>query len=278
MSRSSHRRLFVALAALVAVLGGLAGAAAAPVSDEELEEFLRKAKVVSMEPIGTGVTRPKRVTLERDGTTLRAAFKTVDSRIDRARLQDGTIQLAFTDSFHNERAAYLLARELGIRMVPVTVIRSIGADRGALTLWIEDAMTEKDFREQGVEPIESLDFQRDLMAIFDALIHNDDRNTGNQLITRSDNRLHLIDHSRSFRNDEELPDRFLNRRCRLTRTLWERIEGLDDERIQRLLKKHLNRKQIRALLARREHLLTKLQVDLQTHGEEVLLTDWTHLH
>ena len=77
MSRSSHRRLFVALAALVAVFGGLAGAAAAPVSDEELEEFLRKAKVVSMEPIGTGVTRPKRVTLERDGTTLRAAFKTV---------------------------------------------------------------------------------------------------------------------------------------------------------------------------------------------------------
>ncbi|ANM31546.1 hypothetical protein ABI59_21245 [Acidobacteria bacterium Mor1] len=277
MPRLSHGRGALALLALILLLGAPSGAGEAPTDDTEVERFLRKGKIVSIEPIGTGVTRPKRVTLELDGVTLRAAFKNVDSRIDRAVLQDGTVQLAFTDSFHNERAAYLLARKLGIRMVPVTVVRSIGADRGALTIWVEDAITQKAFREKGVEPDESLAFQRDLMAVFDALIHNDDRNTGNQLIT-PDNRLHLIDHSRSFRNAGVLPEHFLTGRYRLTRELFESIEQLDGDEVKKLLRRHLNGKQIKALMARRDQVVTKLQVDLQNHGEEALFTDWTHLH
>ncbi len=277
MPRLSHGRGALALPVMILLLWAPLWAGEALTDDAGLERFLRKGKVVSIEPIGTGVTRPRRVTLELDGVTLRAAFKHVDSRIDRAVLQDGTVQLAFTDSYHNERAAYLLARKLGIRMVPVTVVRSIGADRGALTLWVEDAITEKAFREKGVEPDEELAFQRDLMAVFDALIHNDDRNTGNQLIT-ADNRLHLIDHSRSFRNSREVPEHFLAGRYRLTRELFQSIEQLDGDEVKKLLRRHLNGRQIKALMARRDQVLTKLQIDVQNHGEEAVFTDWTHLH
>ena len=48
-------------------------------SDAELEDFMRTAPVVNIESIGTGVTKPKRVTQERDGMINDAVFKYEDT-------------------------------------------------------------------------------------------------------------------------------------------------------------------------------------------------------
>ena len=42
------------------------------------DEFLLTATIVNVEEVGSGVTRPLRVTLEQDGVTRRAVFKSGD--------------------------------------------------------------------------------------------------------------------------------------------------------------------------------------------------------
>ena len=44
------------------------------------ENFLTKAKIVSTRPLGSGITRPLQVTLELDGVTRLAVFKSIDER------------------------------------------------------------------------------------------------------------------------------------------------------------------------------------------------------
>ena len=44
-------------------------------SDEEVMEFMRTAKVVSMREIGEGITRPEVVILEKEGIQMRAQFQ-----------------------------------------------------------------------------------------------------------------------------------------------------------------------------------------------------------
>ena len=45
--------------------------------DAAIESFLLEARVVSVEEIGSGITRPQRVLLELDGEEREAAFKNV---------------------------------------------------------------------------------------------------------------------------------------------------------------------------------------------------------
>ena len=47
-----------------------------------------------------------------------------------------------------------------------------------------------------------------VMRMFDALINNTDRNLGNQLYTRPDWKLHLIDHTRAFSRSRKIPDTY----------------------------------------------------------------------
>jgi len=51
-------------------------------TDDEVLEFLRTAKVVSMQNIPVGVTRPRQAVLEKDGIRSRAIFRDVDSEME----------------------------------------------------------------------------------------------------------------------------------------------------------------------------------------------------
>ena len=245
--------------------------------DRATERSLKKGRVVSMKEIGTGVTRPKKVELTYEGETAKAAFKDVNFSKPLARLGDGTVEAGFTDSYRYEPAAYLLARRLGIQMVPVAVTRSIGGKPGALIAWIDGAMTEKERRAEQDEVGADLEIQQDLMEIFDALIANVDRNLGNQLITRADGRLYLIDHSRAFREDTELTDRFLARDLQLTRELHAALQSLEYKELRSMLKSFLKPKQIKSLLVRRDAILQKIEIDMQNRGDSVFC-DCLHLH
>ena len=152
----------------------------------EIETFLKKAKVTERKKIGTGTTKPEKVRLELDGQVRFAVFKKVGRSYD---------------SWKSEIAAYELDKLLGLGMVPPTVERRIGLGQGCLQLWVE-GVTMKDF---GGEPVDPGFWRQQVsvMWLFDDLIANVDRHLNNALVT-ADQRLVLIDNSKTFNTDRRL--------------------------------------------------------------------------
>jgi hypothetical protein len=154
---------------------------------EEIEYFLKKASITERKEIGTGVTKPEKVTLERDGVVRQACFKRIDVKQQ--------------DSWRSEIAAYELDKLLGLGMVPPTVERTIGGRRGCLQLWMTGVTMEA--FEGTVPDIESWRDQVSVMWLYDDLIANCDRHLNNAIVSPK-HRLILIDNSKSFRSDEGL--------------------------------------------------------------------------
>lgn len=234
--------------------------------DGQIEEFLLHGKVVKSEEIGVGVTDSRKLLLEYRGETMSAAFKTIDIELL------GTVQMegqppraGFTDRAVYERAAYLVDRFLGLDMVPVTVMRTIDDQEGAVIYWIPDAIRESERREKGMTPPDpgALEYQKELRRVFDVLIGNEDRNQGNELITPADWKLHLIDHSRAFRRSKRMPDRFLDSSFRPPPAFYERLLAVDRESMFELLDGVLDKYRIKALVVRRDRMIEKFERDFR---------------
>jgi hypothetical protein len=241
----------------------------APIQGPELEAFLRRAVVSDIRPIPRGVTKPRRVTLTLDGVRRDAAWRVInDSRIGITSLGRGEREMDFEDTWRTDCAAYELDKLLGLGMVPATVERVISGERGSLTLWIEDAVTEQERRDRNLLPPDPEAWSRQVfkMRMFDNLIHNIDRNLGNSLIT-DDWQLRLIDHSRSFRKATTLrePDQL----ARFSRSMLEAMERLEKETLRERMGRYVTVFQIDALLERRDRLLALAKKVAAERGDVV---------
>jgi hypothetical protein len=241
-----------------------ASAAAMPaedaMTDEELEDFLATAEIVEVEEVGTGVTRPLRVTLLKGDTRLRAVFKSGDTFTGRVSDPRSLSSINLTDRWTYDVAAYRLDRMLGMGMVPVAIRRTVEGKDGALQVWVEDAIDEKDRREQGLGPADParLEGQLATMYTFDVLIYNEDRHAGNMLYTRPDWTLHLIDHSRSFRTKSSRPDALRKVDLAPPPTLVDAMRVLDKKELREVMDDLLHPVQITAMLKRRDRILKDL--------------------
>jgi len=243
----------------------------AGMGDAELEKFLREAEIVGAKEIGVGVTKPRRLVLQQGGLRLRAAFKSVNqSKLGTTEFRGGSAEFNFTDRHVYERAAYLLDRELEMNRVPVAVLREFDGEEGVVVQWIEDAIDEGGRLKERSGPENGLylQYQKHIMYLFDALILNTDRTPANQLITPADWRLHLIDHSRAFRMTRKLPELIEKMGLTLPRAQYEALKRLNEKRLVPLLDGLLSRGQVRALLARRDRLVRKLDRDIAEKGAE----------
>ena len=239
-------------------------------SDQEIETILLQGRVVDRENLDVGVTLPERLWLEYEGYRISAAFKHLDfERKGLTHFEKAPPQLNFKDSFRYERAAYLLDRLLGLQMVPVTVLRNVKAHKGAVVAWVEDAITEQERLRLKLAPEDTrlLIRQRAAMRLFDALVYNIDNNLGNQLWTRPDWRLHLIDHSRSFRQQSKLPESFANRPVSLGPELYDVLRSLEGPQIEAALGEVLSPGEIKTLVARLELILEKIEHDRRDYGD-----------
>ncbi len=240
-------------------------------SDREMETILLEGRIVDRESLDVGVTLPDRLWLEHDGRRVSAAFKYFDfERKGLTRFESAPPELNFKDSYRYERAAYLLDRLLGLQMVPVTVLRTVRAKQGAVVAWVDDSITEQERLKLGLAPedIRVLIRQRAAMRLFDALIYNADNNLGNQLWTQEDWRLHLIDHTRSFRQQKSLPESFDKRPVSLTPELFEILRSLEEVQLEEALGDVLSPGEIKALRARRRLILEKVEHDRELYGDE----------
>jgi hypothetical protein len=238
------------------------------------ENFLRTANIVRSEQLSIeeGVTEPWKLTLTKDGTTRFALWK--DAR--------GT-QMGFYENWKYEIAAYELDKILGLNMVPPTVEKRFRRKVGSCQLWIEDADILRRAVNQGLDRkiFQTTAFKRAayIQQLFDNLIGNEDRNTGNLLIT-SDRRSILIDHSRTFRTTpaftEGLP--FSREKMggaegmrELPRVLVEKVRILDEKTIVDAVGKYLSKKEIRAILSRLKLILSEIDRLVAVYGEERVL-------
>ncbi|SVB14482.1 uncharacterized protein METZ01_LOCUS167336 [marine metagenome] len=240
-------------------------------TDAEVMEFMRTAEVISMKDIGEGVTKPKKVLLEKEGIQMHAIFRDVSKVYQGG---DIALQQARDDNIF-ECAAYALSGILGINNIPPVVIRKVKGKTGTAQIWIEHAMTEGDRRKKKVAPFDPVRWAQDwqMVEMFDNLIYNDDRNSGNIIIDQTFN-VWMIDHTRAFREYSDLresPEKYLKQ---VERGVWNRLRTLDDEAIERVLDPFLQVYEIEGLLKRRQKLVAFIQGLIDKNGEDAVLFSW----
>ena len=226
-------------------------------SDDELAEFLRTAKIIGSKAVPVGVTQPTRLTLEKDGIQLDAIFKTESTEIRRGRGPNKNRMLNISDRWQYEVAAYRLDRMLGLDMVPVAVEREVNGQDGALIFWMDGliSLLKKNREKISADGWCPLQPQHDLMYVWDTLIYNDDRTQQNVTYTQDDWMLKLIDQSRSFRTYRDKPPYVRERELKMTQEMADRLGALNSEQLSAELGAYINRDQIRALLRRRDSLI-----------------------
>ncbi len=239
-------------------------------TDAEVLDFLRHARVVSVESIPTGVTEPQKVLLEQGEVRARAVFRYLDEVKEQVWLGDRKFYRELHDSALFEVAAYRLAVRIGIDNVPPAVLRTVGNRSGSLQLWIDDAVTEADRRRQEIRPadIAAWSAQLQRMALFDAVLGNIDRHPGNYLLD-SAGKLWMIDHTRAFQ--KYLNDWTPERVTLCERPIWRRLRALDRDELESLLAGLLTSFEIDHLAGRVDKVVAHLHAQIAARGEDAVI-------
>jgi hypothetical protein len=179
----------------------------------------------------------------------------------------------FRDSYRYNIAAYRLSLLLGLDNVPMSVEREIDGKPAAVTWWIDDvAMEEGDRLERkvnkyGPNTLRTVS-QLQVMRVFDELIQNRDRNRGNVVWT-TDWKMWMIDHTRAFRLSKDLlkPEEF--ERCE--RTMFQKMSELTAAQLTEVMGRVLTRREIDAILARRDRIVQVFKEKIARSREEAVL-------
>lgn len=240
------------------------------------ENFLKTARIIHAEqPWGEeeAVTRPWKLTLQKDGITKFSVWKDCEGEMK-----------GFDENWRWEIAAYCLDKELGLNMVPPTVEREFRGQRGSLQLWVESEWSlRKKIQKNIPTPVDkSEDWLRAawLQQAFDNLIANEDRHMGNVLVTK-DHRAILIDHSRTFRTSARFTERLMYGQedggestmvmCELPRTFIVNLRTLNSDTLHDAVGDYLTDKEIECVLKRRELLLDWIDTHVRAFGKEQAL-------
>ncbi len=240
-------------------------------SEEQMKNFLRTAKVIKSKSISKGVTSPHRLTLT-DGTiTHDAAFQSIDESKPRMDFGNGKVEVNFVDSYRYDIAAYELAKLLGLGdMMPVTVERKWEGKTGALSWWIPTMMDEDKRLRGNIQPPDPDAWNKQMfkMRVFTQLVYDTDRNLGNVLIT-PEWKLYMIDFTRAFRLYSDLlsPKNVTN--C--DRKLLEALRALKIEDVTEKTKPYLRKPEIKGVMARRDKLVALVEKLVAEKGESEVL-------
>jgi hypothetical protein len=268
-----HPHSGVVSALVVAALVWLAATplvADTPRTREEIEAFMRAAKVTNVRDSPKGVTRPLRLTLS-DGTFSHdASFQAIDDRKPFMQGADGRAEVNFVDSWRYNLAAYRLADLLGLAgMMPTTIEYRYRNRPGSLTWWMDSLMDEGERLKKKVEPPNPNLWNEDMlrMRVFMELVHDTDRNLGNVLVS-PDWRVIMLDFTRAFRvwptiRPNELP--------RIDRALLARLEALSEDELASATKGYLPKGEAAAVMKRRDLIVEHFRALVKQLGEARVL-------
>jgi hypothetical protein len=276
-------RQMMLLGTLVLATGSLAAQEPSPTpapskvnltTDSDRERFLLEAAIVRRRSAPGGITNSERATLRgADGWEHDAHIQ----RIDQQKMVTpvgATLELDFRDSYRNNVAAYRLDRLIGLRMVPVTVVRHDGTLPAAFTWWVDDVVMDEKARTQKkirVPDVEAWNRQMWVLRVFDQLIYNFDRNLGNLLIAK-DWQIWMIDHTRAFKHFKEVKTP-KDLGPRVARELLAGMRRLDRPTLKESMKDLLDGSQIDGLLARRDWIVQHYDAKIAQLGEAAVVYD-----
>jgi len=250
----------------LALSAAISFAAALPLSDQEMESFLKNAAITNRRTLSIGVTNSERATLSNGSFQHDAHLQTIDESRTSYQTALGN-EINFRDSYKYNIAAWRLDRMLGLGMVPVSVERKVGGKTGAVTWWVDNVqMMELDRHKKKLEPPDT-DGWNDQMyqvRVFNELVYNTDANLGNILITR-DWRIRLVDFTRAFRMYRTL--REPRNLARIDRRLYNALKTLSKESLESELRPYLTEPEIQGLLARRDRIVAFFDAEAARRGE-----------
>lgn len=230
---------------------------------EEMEEYLRTAKVTSIDiKESQGRTAPWEVTLDDGKTQRRGRFKYV--RRSRPHY--------LPDSYHYEIAAYELTKLLGIKKIPPVVEREIDDTMGSLQMYVEGCFRLSSQRKKGIKPPDHESFEYALQELF--VLENLTyclRDENDILIDEKTWHVCRVDFSEAFEPEMDLIPGAEIKRC--SRKFYKGLLALDSNDVRSKLGSHLNDDEIRALMKRRDLVLDKLNGLIKEKGEDEVLFD-----
>lgn len=241
------------------------------VTEEQMRQFLLTARVIKSKQTSKGVTAPFRLTLT-DGTiTHDGEYQTIEESKNLMRLENGTTEINFRDSYHYNIAAYELAKLLGLGdMMPVTVERKWNGKVGSLEWWLPVQMDEAERIKRKVTPpdVEAWNHQMYKMRVFAQLVYDTDRNLTNVLIG-DDWKLYMIDFSRAFRLQTDVKD--VKDLVQCDRQLLEKLRQLNEGDVEERTKGHLRKAEVTAVMARRDKIVAVFQQLVTQKGESAVI-------
>lgn len=232
------------------------------VSLAALEDYLKSARIVSIDKSGMGGRTSPWIAVLSDGVTERKAlFK----YIDRPR------PALLPDSYRYELAAYAMSRLLGLAVVPPVVERTIEGVPGSLQLYLEDCVRYRDMKGRGIEPPDPGRFS-DRMAeirVFENLVYNACANVEDTLVHPDDWRICRVDFSEAFAPEPALLPDCPVTRC--SRAVYAALKGLDAARLKSALGTRLGGDEVEALAERSRLILDALDRRILESGEAAVL-------
>ncbi len=271
--RSITLALVVSIVALRPCLaqGTDASPASPTLAPHEMERFLLHADIVASRSTKKGVTNAKRVTLFDGRVRHDAQLQDVDIALPLFDVAPKHTEVNFKDTYRYNIAGYRLSQLLGLDNVPMSVERKVSGKRVAMTWWIDDVMLDEGARQKektvGPNPSRTAS-QIHILRVFDELIQNRDRNSGNLLWT-TDWKMWMIDHTRAFRLGKDLlkPQQLE----RIERSLLEKMRELTESGLADAMDAALTAGEIQALLARRDAIVTLFDARIAQRGEAAVL-------
>jgi len=255
------------VALLMLVVPPVAGA---PQTRQEIEAFMRTAKVVRRHETSSGVTRPLRLTLS-DGTfTHDAAFQAIDEHKAVFTPDRGQPEVNFVDSWKYNVAAARLGELLGLAaMMPVTIEYRYDGKTGALAWWMDSIMNEGDRLKKKVTPPDPAAWNEDMFRqrMFTDLVLDTDRNLTNVLVS-PEWRVIMIDFSRAFRLTATIRPAELTRG---DRALLAKMGELTAESLKKTAGQYLTEPEMRAVMKRRDLIVAHYEQLVATLGEARVL-------
>lgn len=227
--------------------------------EAEIEGYLKTAKVVKMSTTEVGVTKPSKAFLEPGGPVEAMAWKPLSPRMSGG----------YWESYKSEIAAYELDKLLELHMVPPKVERTLRGEIGVAVMWASPTTSFRVYGRVPPPPSEKIpEWTRQLVRakMFDNIIANIDPNLGNWLVDQCGHVI-LIDHSRAFTTTKRIVHKMTN----VDWPLWQRMIALDEPSLTAALGKWLGKREIAAILERRDRFGKTIDELIAAKGQSVIM-------
>lgn len=243
-------------------------------TEEQKIAFLQHAKVIDSKPEKKGTSNASHLWLSDGTVTYEASFQPIDEKKAQGPGPNGGIELNFRDYWGYNIAGYRVAKLLGMDdMVPVYTERTWNGRTGAISWRVPNVQFDDADRYTHKIPVpaEFLDgWNRQMykVRVLDELLYDMDTNLTNVLITK-DWKIWRIDFTRAFRLHHELKDPKNLVKC--DRQVLAGLRQLTYEQVLETTKPYLSQGEVKALLARRDKIVTYFDKLVAQKGESQVL-------